>query len=92
MYADDTHLTFASDNVDDIESHLNEDIANVTKWLNSNRLTLNPRTSYGGWGQMDLPIGFSDLKTSSIELNYWITGSKIWSVQAIKMKHSVPVV
>lgn len=41
MYADDTHLTFASDNVDDIESHLNEDLANVTKWLISNRLTLN---------------------------------------------------
>ena len=41
MYADDTHLTFASDNVDDIESRLNEDLANATKWLISNSLTLN---------------------------------------------------
>lgn len=41
MYADDTHLTFASNRIDDIESHLNEDLANVNKWLLCNKLTLN---------------------------------------------------
>ena len=41
MYADDTHLTFASNNLDDIEYHLNLDLAKVNKWLIANRLTLN---------------------------------------------------
>lgn len=41
MYADDTHLTFASNNIDDIESYLNQDLANVNEWLIANRLTLN---------------------------------------------------
>ena len=41
MYANDSHLTFASNHVDDIEFHLNEDLANVSKWLICNRLTLN---------------------------------------------------
>ena len=29
MYADDTHLTFASNNMKDIELYLNQDLANV---------------------------------------------------------------
>jgi len=41
MYADDTNLTFASNNIDDINYHLNQDLANVNKWLIANRLTLN---------------------------------------------------
>ena len=41
MYADDTNLTFASNNIDDINYHLNLDLANVNKWLIANRLTLN---------------------------------------------------
>ena len=41
MYADDTNLTFASNNIDDINYHLNHDLANVNKWLIANRLTLN---------------------------------------------------
>ena len=32
MYADDTNLTFASNNIDDINYHLNHDLANVNKW------------------------------------------------------------
>ena len=41
MYADDTNLTFASNNIDDIDYHLNQDLANVIKWLIAKRLTLN---------------------------------------------------
>ena len=33
MYADDTNLTFASNNIDDINYHLNHDLANVNKCL-----------------------------------------------------------
>ena len=42
MYADDTHLTFVSNNIDDISSNLNhQDLANVIEWLIANRLTLH---------------------------------------------------
>ena len=41
MYADDTHLSFAANNIPDIESKLNEDLTNVNEWLIANRLTLN---------------------------------------------------
>ena len=41
MYADDTHLTYASDNVDNIQLHLNQDLENVHNWLRANKLTLN---------------------------------------------------
>lgn len=41
MYADDTHLTYAGDNTDNIQSCLNHDLANVNNWLTANKLTLN---------------------------------------------------
>jgi hypothetical protein len=41
MYADDTNLSFASNNVDDIDYKLNQDLDNVNKWLIANKLTLN---------------------------------------------------
>ena len=41
MYADDSNLTFASNNIDNINYYLNLDLANVNKWLIANRLTLN---------------------------------------------------
>ena len=41
MYADETHLTYASDNVENIESYLNQDLENIYSWLRANRLTLN---------------------------------------------------
>ena len=41
MYADDTNLTFASNNVEDIDYKLNQDLDNVNKWLIANKLTLN---------------------------------------------------
>ena len=41
MYADDTHLTYAGDNVDNIQLHLNQYLENVHNWLRANKLTLN---------------------------------------------------
>ena len=41
MYADDTHLTFAGNNVDIIEQKLNQDLISVSNWLVANKPTLN---------------------------------------------------
>ena len=41
MYADDTHLTYAGDNADNIQLRLNQDLVNVHNWLRANKLTLN---------------------------------------------------
>ena len=41
MYTDDTHLTYASDNAEKIESYLNQDLENIYGWLRANRLTVN---------------------------------------------------
>ena len=41
MYADDTHLTYAGHNADNIQLHLNQDLENVHNWLRAIKLTLN---------------------------------------------------
>ena len=41
MYADDTNLSFAGNNILDIEQNLNQDLENVNEWLIANKLTLN---------------------------------------------------
>ena len=41
MYADDTHLTYADKDVNIIQSWLNEDLLNISKWLIANKLTLS---------------------------------------------------
>ena len=33
MYVDDTHINFASSNIQNINTVLNEDLARVEKWL-----------------------------------------------------------
>ena len=39
MYADDNFLTYAGDNVDNIQLRLNQDLENVHNWLRANKLT-----------------------------------------------------
>ena len=39
MYADDTHLTFASNDVVHLEENMNDDL--ITEWLTANKLTLS---------------------------------------------------
>ena len=41
MFADNTHLTYSSNNINDINSYFNEDLLNVSKWVSANKLTLN---------------------------------------------------
>ena len=41
MYADDTHLTFACNNIETINDVINHDLSNVNKLLVANKLTLN---------------------------------------------------
>ena len=41
MYADDTNLTFASSNTEELFSSLTHDLSNLKQWLDSNRLSLN---------------------------------------------------
>ena len=40
MYADDTHLTYASNKIHNIQTSLNEDLENVQNWLRTKKLTL----------------------------------------------------
>ena len=41
MYADDTHLTYAGNNIHNIQTSLKEDLENVHSWLRAKKLTLN---------------------------------------------------
>ena len=41
MYVDDTHLTYWSGNIHFIQSSLNKDLLNISRWLTANKLTLN---------------------------------------------------
>ena len=41
MFADDTNLTYASNNIHEINCILNEDLAYVSEWLSANKLTIN---------------------------------------------------
>jgi len=45
MYADDTHLTYAGDCVDNLHLYLSQLLDNVHNWLRANKLTLNKVTS-----------------------------------------------
>ena len=36
-----THISFAGNNIQNINTVLNEDLARVEKWLTANKLTLN---------------------------------------------------
>ena len=41
MYADDTNLTFASNDPEELFSSLTHDLSNLKRWFDSNRLSLN---------------------------------------------------
>jgi len=38
MYADNTHLTFASDNIETINDAMNLDLSNVNTWLTTKKI------------------------------------------------------
>ena len=41
MFADDTHMTYSSNSINDINLYFSEDLFNVSEWLSANKLTLN---------------------------------------------------
>ena len=41
MYAGDTSITFASNNMHEINECVNSDLNNIHVWLSANKLTLN---------------------------------------------------
>ena len=41
MYAGDTHLTYADNDICSLEASLNQDLSNINRWLIANKLTLN---------------------------------------------------
>ena len=45
MYADDTVIYFSANCCQNIEHHLNADLANLAEWFNNNYLTLNTSKS-----------------------------------------------
>ena len=40
MYADDTSITYAGKDLNEIDDYLNKDLKSVNTWLSSNKLTL----------------------------------------------------
>ena len=56
LYADDTHLSFASTNIETTNDVMNHDLSNVNTWLTANKLTLNSsKTEFmliGSWQRL----------------------------------------
>ena len=42
MFADDTHMTYSSNNINDINMYFNEDLLNVSEWLSANKCKSQP--------------------------------------------------
>ena len=45
LFADDTSLTYANDNLRTLELTVNNELEKVSEWLNANKLTLNVKKS-----------------------------------------------
>ena len=45
LFADDTSLTYANDNLRTLELTVNNELEKVSEWLNANKLTLNIKKS-----------------------------------------------
>ena len=43
MYADDTHVTLTSNNVDDLITNAHRELRNISEWMRVNKLSANPR-------------------------------------------------
>ena len=43
MYADDTHVTLTSNNVDDLITNAHRELRNISEWMGVNKLSANPK-------------------------------------------------
>ena len=70
MYADDTHLTFASNNVVHLEENINHDLTKITEWLTANNFTLNKsKTEFTLIGSRQRLNTFNRLPSFTIDSN-----------------------
>ena len=70
MYADDTNLTFASNNVANLEENMNDDLSKITEWLTANNLPLNrSKTEFMSIGSRQRLNTFNRLPSFTIDGN-----------------------
>ena len=70
IYADDTHLTFASNDVAFLEENMNDDLTKITEWLSANNITLNKsKTKFMLIGSRQRLNTFNRLPSFTIEGN-----------------------
>ena len=83
MYADDTSLSFASNNIDDLNQFMNEDLDCLKDWLQGNKLSLNVLKTHA------MVVGSRPkLKRISEEVSeqpsFFINGTQIETVERTK--------
>ena len=73
MHADDTHLTYADNDICSLEASLNHDLLNINNWLIANKLTLNmTKTEFmliGSRQKMNSLSVLPDLEINGTQLN-----------------------
>ena len=73
MYADDTHLTYADNDICSIETSLNQDLSNINRWLIAIKLTLNmTKTEFmliGSRQKLNSLSAFAALEINGTQLN-----------------------
>ena len=70
MYADDTHLTFASNDVVHLEENINDDLTKINEWLTANNLALNKsKTEFMLIGSRQRLNTFNRLSSFTIDSN-----------------------
>ena len=70
IYADDTRLTFASNDVAYLEENMNDDLTKITEWLSANKITLNKsKTEFMLIGSRQRLNTFNRLPSLTIDSN-----------------------
>ena len=70
IYADDTRLIFASNDVAYVEENMNDDLTKITEWLSANKITLNKsKTEFMLIGSRQRLNTFNRLPSFAIDSN-----------------------
>ena len=70
IYADDYHLTFASNDVSYVEENMNDDLTKITVFLSANKITLNKsKTEFMLIGSSQMLNTFNRLPSFTIDSN-----------------------
>ena len=81
MYTDDKHLTYPDKGVNTIQSCLNEDLLNISKWLIANKLTLNmTKTGFmliGSWQKLNTLTASPVLSINGTPVNQVYTSKSL---------------